>query len=326
MHDRLDDLQHGEGHDAPDDERAENAPAVQLGEQGQRHGALHVLRSAIGLGFARCSCGRRERLHRLARGLESVVALLGEAAPHDRFDIAWDASVRCVQRRRILVQDGVQVLDRRAAPERRGAAEHLVEQRAHAEEIRARVSRLTAGLLGRHISRRAEESARHRALARDGLGLRPLRETKIEDLDAAIHCQKDVGRLQVAVNHPDRVRSLEGAADAESRLDCGCRRERTFAEPLRKRFSFEELGDEIGAAVLLACIEHGDDVGVVEASHRLGLALEALLQPRARALAGAQHLDRYVAAKPLIVRAVDLAHPSSAQRRDDAVPAKPRAR
>jgi hypothetical protein len=224
------------------------------------------------------------------------------------------------------VQDGVQVLDRRAAPERRGAAEHLVEQRAHAEEIRARVSRLTAGLLGRHISRRAEESARHRALARDGLGLRPLRETKIEDLDAAIHCQKDVGRLQVAVNHPDRVRSLEGAGDAESRLDRGGRRERTFAEPLCKRFSFEELGDEIGAAVLLPGIEHRDDVGVVEASHRLGLALEALLQPRARALAGAQHLDRYVAAKPLIVRAVDLAHPSSAQRRDHAVPAKPRAR
>src|SRR5258708_21653501 len=46
VHDRLDDLQHCEGGDAAADQRAENAPAFQLGQKLQPHGAPRVARGS----------------------------------------------------------------------------------------------------------------------------------------------------------------------------------------------------------------------------------------------------------------------------------------
>ena len=186
---------------------------------------------------------------------------------------------------------------------------------------------MTTHLLGRHVLDRAENGAgfgdgfAHRRPVADQLG-----ETEIEDLDAPVFRQEDVRRLQIAVNDPNRVRGSEAAGDAERNFDRGGGRERASAKALRERFAIEKLGDQIGAAVLFPCIEHGDHVGVVEASHRLRFGLEALLQGRARPLAGAHDLDRDVAAQPLIVGAVDLAHPSPVHERHDAVAAEPRSR
>ncbi len=57
VHDGLDDLQNREGGDAVSHQRAEHAPSLQLGEQGQRHRELHV-DSSLTLTFPRPSTQR----------------------------------------------------------------------------------------------------------------------------------------------------------------------------------------------------------------------------------------------------------------------------
>jgi hypothetical protein len=60
-------------------------------------------------------------------------------------------------------------------------------------------------------------------------------------------------------------------------------------------------------------------VGVIERGHRAGLPLESLEPFRARRHLGRQHLESHVAAEPRVSRAIDLAHPARADRRDDLV-------
>ena len=60
---------------------------------------------------------------------------------------------------RILPQDRRHRLGRRVAPERAPAGEHLVEHGAEREQVRARVDRLAAHLLRRHVADRAEHDA-----------------------------------------------------------------------------------------------------------------------------------------------------------------------
>ena len=77
---------------------------------------------------------------------------------------------------------------------------------------------------------------------------------------------------------------------------------------LRHRTTGHELGDDVGLAVLVADVEHGDDVGVVaEARHRPGFAVDAaaagVVEP-----VGLDDRDGDVAAEPGVARGVhDLA-------------------
>jgi len=72
--------------------------------------------------------------------------------------------------------------DGRRRLERRRAREHAVERRPEAVDVGARIERLAAHLLGRHVIRRAEHLLARRD--RRGLvGLAQLREPEVEHLD-----------------------------------------------------------------------------------------------------------------------------------------------
>ena len=76
------------------------------------------------------------------------------------------------ERRRLLVQHGVQHVDHRRAAERHPARQHLEEHRGQGEEIGAGVERLAAHLLWRHVVRRADDGA-GLGEARRGVRARP---------------------------------------------------------------------------------------------------------------------------------------------------------
>ena len=116
------------------------------------------------------------------------------------------------QGRRLLVQDGVEHVDHRRAVERHLARQHLEEHRRQGEEIGARVERLPAHLLRRHVVRRADDGAglgeAGRAVGAEAAGDRP-GQAEVEQLHA-VRRQEQVRRLQVAMDHPARVQRVEG--------------------------------------------------------------------------------------------------------------------
>ena len=95
-------------------------------------------------------------------------------------------------------------------------------------------------------------------------------------------------------------------------------------EDLAERAALEELGDEVGSALVLAHVEDGEDVRVVERAGEASLLLEAVEALGGVAHLARQHLDGHVAAEAGVEGAVDLAHPAGPDRAQDLVRPQPR--
>jgi len=121
---------------------------------------------------------------------------------------------------------------------RRGAGQQLVEQHAEAVDVAAGIDVKAAdvGLLGGHVLGRAYELAKlgEQRFVGEALAVRRLGDAEVDylrDRRAVVQRHKDVGRLQVAVNHALLMGMLNGPADlseqfqllagAEARLGYG---------------------------------------------------------------------------------------------------------
>ena len=162
-----------------------------------------------------------------------------------------------------------------------GAAggEHLVEDAAKTEDVGASVSSLTPSLLRRHVGRRTENNT--------GAGLEGERsitggvrrgktsQTEIKDLYLAIRTNKNVVRLNVPVNDTLFVGSAKATSDLGGNLDRLALRKWAGLEALAQGFSFQQFGDDEGEIVVVADVENGQNVGVIELPACTGLTLEA---------------------------------------------------
>lgn len=104
------------------------------------------------------------------------------------------------------------------------------------------------------------------------------------------------------------------SAHPGGQLESAPRRQRPAGEALSQPLSLEELEDEVGCAVVDARIEHRQELRVVERSRGARFLLEAAQPVGVRGDVRAQHLDRHLAAEPIVACTVDLAHPTGAQR------------
>ena len=95
----------------------------------------------------------------LGRGLEAPGRVLVHQADDDRLQPGGDLGVDVAERPGLVVADATEHGQRRLGPERRMARTHGVERAAQAEEVGAMVGGLAAGLLGRHVVRRAGHDA-----------------------------------------------------------------------------------------------------------------------------------------------------------------------
>ena len=98
------------------------------------------------------------------------------------------------------------------------------------------------------------------------------------------------------------------------------------AHALLQRLARHVLHGDVGDAVGGAAVVHADDAGVVEAGRRLGLDAEALDELVVGGQLGLEHLDGHLAPEPLVLREVDVGHPSAPERRGDPVPAREQGR
>ena len=96
---------------------------------------------------------------------------------------------------------------------------------------------------------------------------------------------------------------------------CGVAR----ADQVPEVAALEELHGHVDEAVLLAEVEDGDDVRVVELGGRLGLALEAAAEVGLGGEGRGDRLDRDEAVQERVLGLVDLAHRALADLPDDPV-------
>ena len=108
---------------------------------------------------------RRSRANSLGVRV-AVVGRLGERLGDDEIEHRGDRRVDRARRRRHQVEDLEHDRGHVLAGERRLAGEHLVEDHAEREDVRARLGALARDLLGRHVARRAEHDAGLRAAPR----------------------------------------------------------------------------------------------------------------------------------------------------------------
>src|SRR5437016_1819465 len=162
------------------------------------------------------------------------------------------------------------------------AGKYLVDNGPEGEDVRAMVDSLATNLLRRHIAGRAHDHAGigSRGLSRRVavavlLGLHQLRETKVENLDAAVFGDEEVLRLEIAVNDALVVRGGQSMGDLDAVVDGFANRERAALQRMTQRFADEQFGDEVRRAVEDSELVDGKDVGVAESRSGLGFLLEA---------------------------------------------------
>ena len=167
------------------------------------------------------------------------------------------------------------------AAKRDVAGSHFVEDDAEGEEVGARVEEFTTGLLRRHVRNGADRGAGTGDMERAS---RPSpRSTLARPKSRTLACQRlaglneeDVGRLDVAVDDAAGVRGDERVSDLGGDVEDFFGGHGAGEDAGAERFALEQLHDEVGVAVLLADIEDGAYVGVVEAGGGTGFLEKTL--------------------------------------------------
>ena len=150
----------------------------------------------------------------------------------------------------------------------------------------------------------------------DGAG-----ESEIADLGLGVEIEKDVGRLDVAVDDAVFVGVGESAADGGDEADHFRRVDRLAMGRVIDRLPGHELHHDVKHPVDFAEVIHADEVRVIEAGHRLGLGLEALAKRSVLAEFHRQDFQRDRPIQRLLHRAIDGTHASG---RDEALDFIPR--
>jgi hypothetical protein len=324
---------------------AKNSCAGISGTVGERQDRQRTDADAAGgLGRARGwgagrSCGQRQRdrlrgvvaAQRTAqrRGVgEPARGVLLQAARHDRRVGLRDRGAQRAQRRRRLVHDAVEQLAVVAAREGPRAGAHLVHDRAHRPDVRARVGALAADLLGRHVRQRAGQvpGGLRAAEARDRRAGRALeaREAEIQHLRPPARVQDDVAGLQVAVDDALLVRGLERLRHLERDRARSRLGQRSGLEQPRERVPGHVLEHEEVDAIVRIEVEQRGDVGMEEPRQRARLEpqLPAVLFAATRVGIGVQDLQRHVALEARIGGAIHASHAALAEPLDDPIAAE----
>ena len=185
-------------------------------------------------------------------------------------------------------------------------AEQLVEDHARGEDVAAPVELLAADLLRAHVV----DGAHHHARLGDP-GPAELGDAEVHDLHRAVLEQADVRGLDVAVHDAVLVREVQAAQHLHHDLQLLLQEERlSRAHQRLEVHAREQLHRDEGEAPVLAQLEDGDDVGVLQPRRGPGLDLEALAALLVERALDGEGLDRHLALQDLVPAAVDHPHPA----------------
>ena len=124
---------------------------------------------------------------------------------------------------------------------------------------------------------------------------------------------KHVLRLEVAVDDAARVRRGEALRHLRRPVQRGGQRDGSLVEAGPERLALEQLGDEVGLAVVDAHVVEGDDVRVGHRADQPRFPLEAFHEVAVCAQCLRNDLDGDLASESGVPRPVDLGHPAGSQ-------------
>src|SRR5258707_1151802 len=241
----------------------------------------------------------------------------------DAFQRRRDAAIARTRRIRSFVEDGadqLRALRLRKGPQARG---HFVEHRSGGIDVAARVHGQAAQLLGRHVRHGAGD-------VRGGGGntLREVaflcrdeqeRETKIQNLQAAVRRDHQVAGFEVAVDDAVLVGDCQSFGQLRAKANDFQLRQRAAFQPLAERAAGNKLhGQKVHAGLRVEFVD-GFDVRVIELGESQGFFAELAARAFVCKRAGRPDLHRDVAIELLVVGAIVFPHAARADSLDDAV-------
>jgi len=186
---------------------------------------------------------------------------------------------------------------------------------------------LTAYLLRRHVADRAKDGTRHRGRSH-GRGFQPCqaalprgvaRQTEIENLHAAGRREKHIVRLQITVRDLFIVCDRQSSGDLRGDIDRLSNRQWSACDTRAQCLALEQLHHGVWMAVAVPDVEDRQDVGMRKGRNRVRFSLEPRQRFRIVRDGGRNDLDRDVTIQTRIARAIDLAHATRSERRQDRV-------
>ncbi len=260
---------------------------------------------------------RVQLVEHVARGLVPIVRVLFEAAPDHAGQVARQIGPDLGRGQRIVLEQGREQLDGVRALKWSSSGGHLVEHHAEGEDVGTRIHVPAAGLLGRHVVRRADDHT----LARGGHRLRTgevrlvargahqLGQAEVEDFDPlALVGDHHVARLQVAVDDPLGMGAGDRVGDGDGQFKDAPKRKARCRQQLVEGFPLDQLHGQKVDAVRFVDRVQGDDVGMVQPGDGLGLAREPGQPIGVRGHLLGQHLQRHVAPQLGVLGAIDVPH------------------
>ena len=202
--------------------------------------------------------------------------------------------------------------------ERQPSGEELVRHDAEGVQVRARVGRFAADLLGREVLHRPLHAA---GLRRLPVGVRA-RQAEVGDLHGAAGRHQDVLGLDVAVDDALGMRGLQREQRLSNDLG-GLRRLQpdVGVQQLARGAAADELHDHVVDAVDGAPVVDRHDVRMGQRGRRARLAAEPVDEPLVARQGSVQNLDRDLTSQDGVLRAEDLAHPAGGHAFHDVVAA-----
>ena len=261
-------------------------------------------------------------------GVGRALAAVARRGPRDEgVDVVGDARLGERGEGYVVVHVAVGHLDRRLALVRLGAGEQLVEDDADRIDVGAGIRAAVDDQFGCEVGDGADQHPAGSGVL--GVGADGLGEAEVGDLDRAavgLVGDEDVLRLHVAVDQAGPVGRGEGGDD---RLQQGQRprrrHRRLLADHVAQRVAGDVLHDQedgVGAVGgVVALVVDADDVGMVEACGRAGLAHEALGELVVVTEPGVHHLHRDDAVEAGVGGLVDTGHATAGDASPDAVAA-----
>ena len=204
------------------------------------------------------------------------------------------------------------------AVERDVPGQHLVEHDAERVDVRLAVDVVAERLLGRHVVGRAE----HAAVGGQPVVAQRAGDPEVGHLGRALGVQQHVLGLDVAMHDLVRVRGPERAGDLDRvRQRLVDRQPAHPPDPVLERLALDVLEDDVGPVLVLAGVDHADDVGMRELGDRPRLAPEALQLVGVGRHLPVQELDRHPPFEVDVEGLIDRRHPSRADLGVEPIPA-----
>ena len=234
--------------------------------------------------------------------------VLGQRLLDDLAQAFVDVRQHLVQGLDRQMHDIVQQLFDIAACVGRLAGEQFPGEQAQGEHVGLLHDLSVLDVLRRHVARCPDQLAALLPVAAQYRG-----DAEVRDLGCTVAGEDDVGRLDVAVHDFLCVRLGDAVEDAFEQVQRGGHVGRLFLQQLGQSMALDELENQVGAAILLAHVEHRDQVLMVQPAHRAGLAHQFLVRPGAAQQRLVQQLDRHLALQLRVPAAIDLALGSGSQ-------------